>query len=77
MITFIMKYIMLRAIFQFFLKMLNLFATSINIGPLSGAETNFGHGGSRKYKIIKLHFAPKLASIYTLHEPKCSMENRK
>jgi len=45
--------------------MLNLFATSINISPLSGAETIFGQRGGRKYKIIKFCFAPKLPSICT------------
>jgi len=28
--------------------MLNLFAASINISPLSGAETIFGQGGDQK-----------------------------
>jgi len=58
-----MKHIMLQAIFQFFLKMVNLFVASINISPFSGAETIFGQGEGRKYKIIKFHFAPKLPSI--------------
>jgi len=42
MATFILKHIMLRAIFQFFWKMLDLFAQSMNISPLSGGETMFG-----------------------------------
>jgi len=38
--------------------MLNLFAATINISPLSGGETIFGREGIKKYKIIKFRFAP-------------------
>jgi len=51
--------------------MLNLFAASINISPLSGAETIFEQEGDQKFKRIKFHFAPKLPSICI--NQKCSM----
>jgi len=52
-----------------FLKMLNLFTVSINISPLSSAETIFGQAGNQK--IIKFRFAPKVPS-FCIHQ-KCSM----
>jgi len=51
--------------------MLNLFAASINISPLSDTEAIFGQGGGRKYEIIKFRFVPKLPSICI--NQKCSM----
>jgi len=45
-------------------QMLNLFAASVNISPLSGAAIFFWteRGEGRRYKIIKYHFTPKFPS---------------
>jgi len=51
--------------------MLNLFAASINLSPLSSAETIFKQRGDRKYKIIKFRFVPQLPSICI--NQKCSV----
>jgi len=45
------------------LKNAEFVAALLNISPLSGAETIFGHGRNQIYKIIKFRFAPKLPSI--------------
>jgi len=53
--------------------MLNLFLASININPLSGVETIFGHGEEEPENIkYKFYFIPKLPSICI--NQKCSME---
>jgi len=49
--------------------MLNLFAASININPLSGGETIFHKERIKKYKIIKFRFASSICI-----NQKCSME---
>jgi len=72
MITFIMNHTMLRAIFQIFFKIPNLFAALVNISPSVVQKRFLDKEEGRKYKIIKCYFAPKLPSICI--NQKCSME---